>query len=179
VRYRLSWAGAEQARSAETEAWRTTVDPRRWLCVAAGIVAAAARAVAGVDGAGGLPVGAGEWGGGAARLGCEARGSAPGCRAELVAWRGGEGVEHSYDVHGDRHTVSAAAVETSSAEAHNTHKNVTMASAAAARTVAPITICVCAGVGLLRFYLPRLRLDQKSIDCAPQLTEAVVHIIVL
>jgi hypothetical protein len=72
-------------------------------------VAAAARAVAGKDGAGGLPVGAGEWGGGAARLGREACGFAPGCRAELVARRGGEGVEHSCGVHGERHTVSVAA----------------------------------------------------------------------
>ena len=52
------------------QGWRglLAIDPRRWLRVAAGIVAAAARAVAGKDGAGGLPVGAGEWGGGAARL---------------------------------------------------------------------------------------------------------------
>jgi hypothetical protein len=87
------------------QGWRglLAVDPRRWLrvVVAAGIVAGAARAVAGEDGAGGLPVGAGEWGGGAARLGREARGSAPGCRAELVARRGGEGVEQSCGVHGD------------------------------------------------------------------------------
>jgi hypothetical protein len=42
-----------------------------------------------------------------------------------------------------------AAVETPSTEAHSTHKNVTMASATAARTVAPIAIRTCAGIGLL------------------------------
>jgi len=81
------------------------VHPRRWLPVvaaAAGVVAAAAAraAVASEDGAGGLPVGAGEWGGGAARLRREARGSPPGCRAQLVARRGGEGVEHGGGLHG-------------------------------------------------------------------------------